>query len=102
PPVTSYIYTLSLHDALPIFTKGEVCITTVTVSSYYDRLSSHQAQLDIYIWTFTLGLFIMDGFIEFIYTTIGFFIIFFLIPYIWRSEEHTSELQSRFDLVCRL
>src|SRR5438067_3648703 len=21
---------------------------------------------------------------------------------IWRSEEHTSELQSRFDLVCRL
>src|SRR5207249_8640819 len=22
--------------------------------------------------------------------------------YLWRSEEHTSELQSRFDLVCRL
>src|SRR5699024_11219719 len=22
--------------------------------------------------------------------------------HIWRSEEHTSELQSRFDLVCRL
>src|SRR6266513_527329 len=26
-----------------------------------------------------------------------------LHPYVrWRSEEHTSELQSRFDLVCRL
>src|SRR5699024_10932992 len=24
-----------------------------------------------------------------------------LMPYITRSEEHTSELQSRFDLVCR-
>src|SRR5207249_5118973 len=23
-------------------------------------------------------------------------------PEVWRSEEHTSELQSRFDLVCRL
>src|SRR5699024_12122163 len=23
-------------------------------------------------------------------------------PSLWRSEEHTSELQSRFDLVCRL
>src|SRR5437868_7301049 len=23
-------------------------------------------------------------------------------PRTWRSEEHTSELQSRFDLVCRL
>src|SRR5699024_11297458 len=25
-----------------------------------------------------------------------------LVPIIHRSEEHTSELQSRFDLVCRL
>src|SRR5699024_12011410 len=25
-----------------------------------------------------------------------------LIPFFLRSEEHTSELQSRFDLVCRL
>src|SRR5699024_12320737 len=24
------------------------------------------------------------------------------LPFLWRSEEHTSELQSRFDLVCRL
>src|SRR5207249_11378864 len=25
-----------------------------------------------------------------------------LAIHLWRSEEHTSELQSRFDLVCRL
>src|SRR5699024_11735223 len=24
------------------------------------------------------------------------------LAWLWRSEEHTSELQSRFDLVCRL
>src|SRR5699024_11407244 len=33
--------------------------------------------------------------------SIGFSILVCLITYI-RSEEHTSELQSRFDLVCRL
>jgi len=37
-------------------------------------------------WTFTLGLFITDGFIEFIYTTIGFFILFFLVPLIWNGK----------------
>src|SRR5699024_11603496 len=26
----------------------------------------------------------------------------FFSPFVMRSEEHTSELQSRFDLVCRL
>src|SRR5699024_11258342 len=28
--------------------------------------------------------------------------IFMILDYLYRSEEHTSELQSRFDLVCRL
>src|SRR5699024_12132540 len=27
---------------------------------------------------------------------------YFALGGIWRSEEHTSELQSRFDIVCRL
>src|SRR2546429_3832945 len=29
-------------------------------------------------------------------------VLAFANPYIWRSEEHTSELQSRLHLVCRL
>ena len=29
-------------------------------------------------------------------------VILFFLVLSWRSEEHTSELQSRFDLVCRL
>src|SRR5699024_12323851 len=56
------IYTLSLHDALPIF-------TPVGVAG--DRCG---------------GLCLLFGGAD---------------PS-WRSEEHTSELQSRFDLVCRL
>src|SRR5450432_4860102 len=55
---TTEIYTLSLHDALPI------------LSSYASWLLSSQAGSDSCICA--------------------------------RSEEHTSELQSRSDLVCRL
>src|SRR5699024_12734853 len=64
-PATTDFYTLSLHDALPIF---ELFIV--------DEPGVHTFQCD--------GLVGDDA---------------------WngaRSEEHTSELQSRFDLVCRL
>src|SRR5437868_12147478 len=64
---TTVIYTLSLHDALPIFDDvlddQHVPVGDVPVSSYGSATSS-------------------SGVV--------------------RSEEHTSELQSRFDLVCRL
>src|SRR5438105_8465913 len=65
-PATSEIYTLSLHDALPIswFSSN----TTLPTSSSQGKMLPRTA-------------------------TTTFF------P---RSEEHTSELQSRVDLVCRL
>src|SRR6266496_1760380 len=57
--VTTEIYTLSLHDALPI-SRPRNCTTALTrLPSFRNRMA-------------------------------------------WRSEEHTSELQSRRDLVCRL
>src|SRR5206468_8974561 len=62
PTPPTEIYTLSLHDALPIF--AIVVIPSASISSAQksrDRLCCQQ-----------------------------------------RSEEHTSELQSRSDLVCRL
>src|SRR5436190_21643943 len=63
---TTEIYTLSLHDALPIL---------------YARIGEDSAE-----WcdaNFRLGyLRLLRG--------------------SWRSEEHTSELQSHSDLVCRL
>ena len=59
---TTEIYTLSLHDALPIFSKKRW--QTPILSSRYSELSS-----------------------DCLYS---------------RSEEHTSELQSPLNLVCRL
>src|SRR2546427_8095305 len=60
---TTEIYTLSLHDALPI---------------YQLRWKLPQSEFDVQA---TLASFAKPG---------------------WRSEEHTSELQSQSNLVCRL
>src|SRR5258706_16345006 len=57
---TTEIYTLSLHDALPIFTSPPTVVSGADV---------------------IIGLELSD---------------------FWRSEEHTSELQSLTNLVCRL
>src|SRR2546422_5101253 len=78
---TTEIYTLSLHDALPICTR--LC------EEARGRFSE-TIQCPYHAWTYTL-----DG------TLIG-------APHMGdvqgfdRSEEHTSELQSRLHLVCRL
>src|SRR5206468_4775870 len=65
-PATTEIYTLSLHDALPICT-----ITVASVQGDGHYLAAGAAGFE-------------DGTLN------------------YRSEEHTSELQSRSDLVCRL
>src|SRR5437868_14728134 len=67
-PATTEIYTLSLHDALPI-----------SLHSAYS--GSHASSCSTGMPGLQAGK---------------------LIPRRPRSEEHTSELQSRFDLVCRL
>src|SRR5699024_12404779 len=67
---TSEIYTLSLHDALPILLNIEIS-TSAIKSNANER-------------------FVFNNLLANPYSTIK------------RSEEHTSELQSRFDLVCRL
>src|SRR5207247_9646983 len=71
-PTPTEIYTLSLHDALPIFSSPDCCCIRsspglrsrrgVTILSFHLQGSNGKK----------------------------------------RSEEHTSELQSRVDLVCRL
>src|SRR2546429_3615014 len=64
---TTEIYTLSLHDALPI--SRQPCHDVATrIACWRFQVSSPQGKL-------------ASG---------------------WRSEEHTSELQSRLHLVCRL
>src|SRR5438034_3199617 len=66
-PATTEIYTLSLHDALPISRRRSIASPTPSWDSARTRLCS-----------------LRDG------NRCG------------RSEEHTSELQSHSDLVCRL
>src|SRR5256885_5442585 len=61
---TTEIYTLSLHDALPISGVGHVRV----------RGANHTRFLPVNLWH----------------------------DFWWRSEEHTSELQSPCNLVCRL
>src|SRR5699024_12737941 len=66
----SNIYSLSLHDALPIYNRTEHILVSVVymLGNWY-----------------IITIFVMLCRVEHN-----------------RSEEHTSELQSRFDLVCRL
>src|SRR5699024_12771315 len=72
---TTVVYTLSLHDALPIYCGNVIFIASMSSNTNFGLLflkittqpQSSQRR-----------------------TTLE------------RSEEHTSELQSRFDLVCRL
>src|SRR3989440_6459436 len=74
---TTEIYTLSLHDALPIcFIEGD---SPYSASGGF-RVKDLQGALDAVDWYAQHGY----GQIKI------------------RSEEHTSELQSRSDLVCRL
>src|SRR5690606_41547526 len=86
---TTELYTLSLHDALPIYPFENVYLVLAVISSillmlvvvYYPPLQTifHTTYLSVREWMLI--------------------IVFSSIP---RSEEHTSELQSRENLVCRL
>src|SRR3712207_7200377 len=85
---TTEIYTLSLHDALPILADSPVAMA----ACYYDKFAE---------WTDSGGepeqVLTYDEMLD-------------AITLYWvtntgassRSEEHTSELQSHSDLVCRL
>src|SRR5438034_11423575 len=68
---TTEIYTLSLHDALPISPVGVDDVDVVVEDDARERAVAGQARHEV-----------------------G--------PARRRSEEHTSELQSHSDLVCRL
>src|SRR3712207_9008255 len=73
---TTEIYTLSLHDALPILDFLSVSNFLLELGKACSILSRH--------WFLSCKI------------TLG------VISYVLRSEEHTSELQSRQYLVCRL
>src|SRR2546421_5087442 len=87
---TTEIYTLSLHDALPISLLFEPFETKSLVDALQRLLSNPE-----YRATLSLrGLQRASGF--------SWKRTARLTLQVYRSEEHTSELQSRSDLVCRL
>src|SRR3712207_6977960 len=86
---TTEIYTLSLHDALPIWRKEGQMFAAIR----YYRTDPDSTE--------SVVRRVKEGFVPFIRETPGFVSYFVLTPR-QRSEEHTSELQSRQYLVCRL
>src|SRR5699024_11840152 len=95
-----HIFPLSLHDALPILSMGDMTLTEPGRDGDGD---GDQLCLFVYCccWqpgTATTALYCRtddsyrrNGKRHYVFRLSG-----------TRSEEHTSELQSRFDLVCRL
>src|SRR5699024_12868243 len=87
-PSTSYLSPLSLHDALPIsrfVVRGDFNIGTPASFAASSKICGIS--------------------IQFVITNPGVISVqrrLARILLLDRSEEHTSELQSRFDLVCRL
>src|SRR5688500_20210097 len=75
---TTVIFTLSLHDALPI------C----------DDLGYRARAMEVDVWIQLLAMKLVDG--------LGMLRIDVTETDVLRSEEHTSELQSPCNLVCRL
>src|SRR5699024_12132482 len=85
-PVPPVFHSLSLHDALPIYSSASLCMLMNTSPSAC--LSFNLTYSSFERVNFTLAP--------------SSFNIFSNSLAVFRSEEHTSELQSRFDLVCRL
>src|SRR5205085_11906308 len=98
-PAPTHIYTLSLHDALPISQRRAALLGTPAPGiakpegrQHVDRGSLGPAvrHLDADAEIFHVRLGVLDEDVE--------------VPVLVedRSEEHTSELQSQSNLVCRL
>src|SRR5437868_13310227 len=83
-PATTEIYTLSLHDALPISQTLKDAESEIPV--LVKHLPEWETARDRAIYAVSLNA---------LQQSVG-------KQAALRSEEHTSELQSRFDLVCRL
>src|SRR5699024_11664992 len=91
-PPTTAIYTLSLHDALPIFFTGTYALLPAqTVFAAFGVVLT----AGYLLWMLRRAFF---GPLNMKWS----WLTDATLREAFRSEEHTSELQSRFDLVCRL
>src|SRR5690606_39564485 len=85
------ISTLSLHDALPIFALGVASQLGITLDLVL--LGGHQQQVHLARFGSLTQHLVVDRHVFDVKRDVLFCL---------RSEEHTSELQSRENLVCRL
>src|SRR5206468_12437175 len=90
-PATSELYTLSLHDALPISVLAPLRV--VALAEHPAEVLERELGVDGHD-----PLADGDGGVHLLARAEG----MLGRPVLTRSEEHTSELQSRSDLVCRL
>src|SRR5204863_5028290 len=96
----SSIYTLSLHDALPISIRSVVRkLMAVPFEGFVLALPHAEAVVGLRAPIFQVAY---DNFVGWAVTLHAFKDDFTFAVVHLRSEEHTSELQSRRDLVCRL
>src|SRR5690606_40743996 len=99
---TTGIYTLSLHDALPIFgfflwNEGDLALQNA-------EQAMHGVARNPLMWPAAL---LEAGVLPWLPAFVGLFLrrvppAIRVLQVAFRSEEHTSELQSRENLVCRL
>src|SRR5207249_5109936 len=101
PPPTATTYTLSLHDALPIFLTDVYHLAATSLKMHVPAIGIGRAGVlqsstlsDLKKKALFASLHGDDYYLETEESAVT--------PAFLRSEEHTSELQSRFDLVCRL
>src|SRR5699024_12616726 len=93
---TAPLYTLSLHDALPISSTDQNKSRWPT-ANWWNLLLSNVEELQLTIKKEPKSIEDMTAWVDRqISPTIA-----AIMKAQERSEEHTSELQSRFDLVCR-
>src|SRR5206468_10494776 len=101
-PSPSHLYTLSLHDALPISTSDKISLYALAAAesairdAHLELEHEDLARVGIAVGTSLGGVISQEA----AYHEIIGKNKTRLSPF--RSEEHTSELQSRSDLVCRL
>src|SRR5699024_12609511 len=79
---------LSLHDSLPILENITELDSIYLAPGVYDVELDYRAEADGTLYTYQDQLNITDAAETMVISL--------------RSEEHTSEIQSRFDIVCRL
>src|SRR5205823_14266580 len=99
-PSTTYIYTLSLHDALPICQCIDKGLGQFDVRAY--AVKKQQRRLRFVAGAYAHAQDVSPDFVQADVQARSIFNGVHLFLHDVRTEEHTSELQSLAYLVCRL